>query len=116
MDQNLPSLFYRRAVREQAKPAFRFKSFGKYRDVSWGDFLTKVYLLCKALETLGLLKGFRAGILSENRPEWNYADLAVLSLGGATVPLYPTSSPKDISYVLNHAQVSILFVSTREQL
>ncbi len=69
-----------------------------------------------ALEALGVQKGDRIGIISENRPEWTVADLAILSLGAIVVPVYPSSSPADLSYFVENADVKVFFVSSLEQL
>ncbi len=64
---------------------------------------------------LGLKQKDRVGILSENRPEWNMTDWACAHFGLTTVPIYQTSIPKQIEFILNHAEVKILIVSSKEQ-
>ena len=50
-------------------------------------------------------------ILSENRPEWCVADLAILMAGGVTVPAYTTSTTDDLAYLLGHADVAAVICS-----
>ncbi len=62
----------------------------------------------------GLNKGDKIGIIANNRPEWNFADMGALQTGILNVPVYPTISEKDLKYILNHAEVKMVFVSTAE--
>lgn len=114
--QNLVQMFCRRAALAPEKPALWFKSAGSFHSICWSEFHAEVKRYSAALYALGVKRGDRVGILSENRPEWAFADLGILSLGAASVPIYPTSSSKEISYILTHAEVEVLFVSTSEQL
>lgn len=113
---NLVDLFLWRASVSGAKPALCFKKNNKYNPITWKEFSDSVRHVALGLYTLGVRHGDRVGILSENRPEWAYADLGILSLGAASVPIYPTSSVKECHYILEHAETKILFVSTHEQL
>lgn len=70
--------------------------------------------LSKALIAKGIKKGDRIGLMSGNRPEWNFVDFACNQLGVAIVPLYPTLSAQDLSYIVNDAEVKILFVSNKD--
>lgn len=72
--------------------------------------------LALALQEMGVQQNDRVGILSENCPEWTFADLAVLSLGAVTVPIYPTLGTDDIEFIVRDAGLKVLFVSTWEQL
>ena len=65
---------------------------------------------------LGLGKGDMVGIISENRPEWNFVDLGAIQLGCVLVPLYPSASSNDFEYVLNHSEAKVVFVSKKEYL
>jgi len=54
--------------------------------------------------------------MSANRAEWHMADMGTLFNGSVTVPIYPTSSPSQIAYVLGHAEATVCFVDTHAQL
>ncbi|MBI4115195.1 MAG: long-chain fatty acid--CoA ligase [Candidatus Omnitrophica bacterium] len=108
-------MFIWRANCSPNKPALWFKKEGRFQFFTWKEFQDRVQGVTLALYQLGVRRGDRVGILSENRPEWAFADLGILSLGAASVPIYPTSSRKDCHYVLEHAEVSVLFVSTVDQ-
>ncbi len=64
---------------------------------------------------LGLEQKDKVGILSENRPEWSMTDWACSHFGMVSVPVYQTSIPKQIEYILNHSEAKIVIVSSKEQ-
>ncbi|MCF7833328.1 MAG: long-chain fatty acid--CoA ligase [Candidatus Marinimicrobia bacterium] len=64
---------------------------------------------------LGLKQKDRVGILSENRPEWNMTDWACAHFGITSVPIYHTCIPKQIEFILDHAEVKVVIVSSKEQ-
>lgn len=114
--QNLVYLFLD-YVRQYDRPdALYVKRQGQYRPISTREFYDHVVDLTYALWDLGLQKGDRVAILSENRPEWYYADLATLGAGGISVPIYPTLPPGQIAFILKDCQAKGIFVSTMEQL
>jgi long-chain acyl-CoA synthetase len=83
---------------------------------STDEFVDLVRNLTCGLETLGLMPEDRVAIMSESRPEWLMADLAILRSGAITVPIYPTLAPGQASYILNDAAVRLAFVSDHLQL
>lgn len=109
-------MFFARANKYGSRCALRYKSGGRYRDISWSEFEGKVKDLAFGLITLGLKPGEKVALLSENRPEWAYSDLAVLSLGCADVPLYPTDVPHQMEYIIRDSDSVIAIVSTAGQL
>lgn len=58
----------------------------------------------------GISKGDKIAIISENRPEWNFVDLALQQIGAISVPMYPTITSEDYAYIFNHAQIKLIFV------
>ncbi|MDD4879004.1 MAG: long-chain fatty acid--CoA ligase [Candidatus Omnitrophica bacterium] len=115
-EDTIPLMFFSRANKYGKKCALRSKENGKYRDISWAEAEGKVKDLAFGLVSLGLKPGEKVGLLSENRPEWAYSDLAVLSLGCADVPLYPTDVPHQMEYILRDSGCAMVIVSTREQM
>jgi long-chain acyl-CoA synthetase len=99
------------------KPAaLRFKADGRWHDISYGELLRRVSRLGLALQRLGVRRGDRVAILSENRPEWAIADFACLCIGVADVPIYPTLPAGQISYILRDSGAVAIFVSSAPQL
>ena len=109
-------MFFSRANKYGGKCALKSKYGGKYRDINWLEFEGKVKDLAFGLIRLGLKAGEKVGLLSENRPEWAYSDLAVLSIGCADVPLYPTDVPNQMEYILSDSGSVMVIVSNAEQL
>lgn len=58
----------------------------------------------------------KIAIISNNRPEWVFTDLAVQQLGAILVPVYPTTNPLELEFILNDAAVKYIFVSNEEML
>ncbi len=86
------------------------------RNGKWEKFSTKFYaektnFLSCALLDLGLKKGDKIAIISNNRPEWNIVEMATSQIGVVSVPIYPTISDDDYFYILKHSEIKILFVS-----
>src|SRR5687767_8451497 len=78
--------------------------FDRVRDVSLG------------LDALGVGRGDRVVIMSESRPEWLIADMAILARGAVTVPVYSTLTAAQAKYIVEDAAARVAFVSTRDQL
>ncbi|HYY45346.1 MAG TPA: long-chain fatty acid--CoA ligase, partial [Actinomycetota bacterium] len=108
--------FQERVASHPDKVALRYKSGGSWRDITWGDYDRLVSQAGRGLMPLGLRGGDKMAILSRNRPEWHIADLACLSLGATTVPIYATSSADQVEYVLSHSDSKIAVVEDQEQL
>jgi long-chain acyl-CoA synthetase len=109
-------MFFARVNKYGSKCALKYKYEGRYRGISWLEFEGKVKDLAFGLISLGLKPGEKVALLSENRPEWAYSDLAVLSLGCADVPLYTTDVPHQMEYILRDSDSVMAIVSTAEQL
>jgi len=65
---------------------------------------------------LGVKKGDNIATISNNRPEWNFIDMGILQIGAVHVPIYPTISREDYKYILDHAEVKIVFIAGIELL
>ncbi|TJZ52470.1 long-chain fatty acid--CoA ligase [Sphingobacterium olei] len=91
----------------------------KRHENGWREYEIKEILqivddLSKGLLAKGLKKGDRIALMSGNRPEWNFIDFACNQLGIALVPLYPTLSSQDLSYIVKDADVKYVFVSNKD--
>ncbi|MET1055304.1 MAG: long-chain fatty acid--CoA ligase [Pedobacter sp.] len=84
---------------------------GVWKKYSTRDFCDTADQLSRGLVKLGAVKGSRIAVMSHNRPEWNITDFAITQIGAYQVPLYPTLPEHDIKFILENAEVSILFVS-----
>ncbi len=84
---------------------------GEWRKYSTQEFCTLTNHLSIGLTTLGIGKGDRVAIMSNNRPEWNICDYAIMQLGAYQIPLYPTLAVHDIGFIMTDAKISVVFVS-----
>jgi long-chain acyl-CoA synthetase len=99
------------------KPAaLKVKLGGRWQDITHAELLTRVTRFALALRRLGVRRGDRVAILSENRPEWAIADYACLCLGVTDVPIYPTLPANQIRYILADSGAVAICCSTQAQL
>ena len=105
----------RTAHRFPTRPALRFRDHNGWRSMSYTQLDHRVRCAARALVDWGVQAGDRVGIFAPNGPEWTIADLAVLSVGAVTVPLYATITGKQAEYVVNDAGISLLFVGDQRQ-
>lgn len=79
--------------------------------ISATEFVRRVRHIALGLAELGIRAGDRVGLISENRPEWSIVDLAILSAGAVTVPIYTTQSVDQIRYILEDSGARALMIS-----
>ena len=112
--QNIVSMFFEKSKEMKTKPYLWKKNNNIFESLSWEDVELSVKSIARSLIDLGILKGDRVVILSENRPEWQIADLAIMSIGAITVPVYTTSTTADYSHVINHSGARCMIISSHE--
>jgi long-chain acyl-CoA synthetase len=78
------------------------------------DYIEQVNKVSYAFMAKGVKLGDKVGIISANRPEWNFFDFGIMQIGGVSVPIYPTISDSDYLHILNHAEIEYVFVDTRD--
>ena len=103
------------ADRFSDRPALEFRSKDKHHRYTYREFLLAVHSLAAGLYSLGLRKGDRLAILSENRPEWAISDFAAQSLGVITVPFYTTLPSAQIEYILQDSGAKAIIISDNNQ-
>ncbi|MCJ7681888.1 MAG: AMP-binding protein, partial [Candidatus Aminicenantes bacterium] len=92
----------------------RAKKDGVYTSMSVENFRRNIQDLAFGLMELGFSKGDRLVIVSPSRPEWLLADFAALSLGGVSVPIYPTISAQQIRYIIQDCGGRIVVCADRD--
>lgn len=118
--QSIPEAFFRCALEEPGKIVYqqlRAGSDGRkiWNSVQYGTSLGRVLKLREYLRSVGVKKDSKVAIISQSRPEWMEADLAILSLGGIVVSVYQTLPADDIGYILADAGVEIVVAENHEQ-
>jgi long-chain acyl-CoA synthetase len=111
----LCDLFYRSVDGYRKPEHLKYKQAGAWRSVSSAEFRRAVEELSLGLRALGLEGGDRVALLSENRPQWAYADMATLCAGAVDVPIYPTLTSPQVLYILQDSEAKLGLVSTPAQ-
>lgn len=93
---------------------FVTKQQGVWNSVSTAEFVNLVNQLSKGLYALGVTKGERIALVSQNRMEWDAADIAIQQIGAIVVPVYPNISENDYTYIFNDAGIRYAFVGDAE--
>jgi long-chain acyl-CoA synthetase len=102
--------------KNMTRPVMMRKVDGEYRGITYSEFKDETDNLACGLYTLGIKKGDKVAIISENRPEWVYSDMAVLALGAIDVPMYPSLTASSIEFILNNSESKCVIVSNKLQL
>src|SRR6266480_615897 len=111
----LNQLFFDAVSRYDRPDALQVKTGGVYKPISHAVVADRVRHLARGLSSLGVRRGDRVAILSENRPEWAIADFACLTAGLTDVPIYPTLPADQIAYILKDSGAVAIFVSNKAQ-
>lgn len=85
----------------------------QWKKYSSTDFVNYSNLVSYGLLALGLNEGDKVAIISNNRPEWCFADYGCQQAGLVTVPIFPTASNHDLKFILNHAEVKAIFIDDK---
>lgn len=109
---NLTDLIRRNAAQHPDLPVIGRKRNGRWEDLTAAAFLDEVRQAAKGLIAAGVEPGDRVGLMSRTRYEWTLLDFAIWSAGGVTVPVYETSSPEQISWILGDSGAVACLVET----
>ncbi|HRR61994.1 MAG TPA: AMP-binding protein, partial [Spirochaetota bacterium] len=115
-EKTINQVFRNRVQKYGSRIALEKKLNGKWESVSWEDYYKRAAYVGLALNDMGLQKGDRVSLLSENRLEWLYADMGVLGAGGCIVPIYPTLIDDEVEYIVSHSDSKFLIVENNAQL
>ncbi|HEX8687535.1 MAG TPA: AMP-binding protein, partial [Pyrinomonadaceae bacterium] len=94
--------------------ALSLKKAGHWLHIPGDAIIRRVRAVALGLSALGVRRGDRVALLSENRPDWSVVDLAILSLGAVNVPIYTTQAPEQVRFILEDSGARVLFVSGRK--
>lgn len=116
--KNVADLFFKKAERNEKKVLMRFKTHPNrpLEQSTWKEVRVKVEEIAAGLDELDIGKGSKVGLLSGTCHHWLPCDMAILSLGACTVPMYHNSTRDTIEYIVNHAEIEIVFVHNKIQL
>ncbi|EFL26804.1 putative long-chain-fatty-acid--CoA ligase [Streptomyces himastatinicus ATCC 53653] len=111
-DGNLTDLIQRNATQHPDVAVVGRKVDGRWEDVTAADFLAEVRAAAKGLIAAGVSAGDRVGLMSRTRYEWTLLDFAIWSAGAITVPVYETSSPEQVQWILSDSGAVAVLVET----
>ena len=114
--ESLPRLFRKRCAELGDKLAMREKEFGIWNRFSWADYYARAQELGAGLMHLGVAPGDVVSIIAENRKEWLFFDMAIMSIGGVTNGVYTTDAPSQLQHICVDSNTKILVVEDEEQL
>ncbi len=115
MDDTIPGRFARQAETLGNRTLFLVKQGGVYQPMSWQRAFDDVVALSAFLLHCRVNAGDRVLILSENRPEWAIADIAIQSIGAWTVPIYPSLTESDLRVICRDCEPAVGIVSNADQ-
>ena len=112
---SVPAMLRNNAATFKGKLALKYRKQGKYVTLSYTEYYERALMAARGLKKLNVQPGDKVAILSENRAGWVIADMGILAVGGVVVPIYPTNTPEQVEYVLNHSGARVVFVSNKYQ-
>src|SRR5215207_9994188 len=110
---SVPGLILAAVLRYNKTDALNYRADGKWHNIPAATFVERVKNVTLGLAALGIRPGDRIALLSENRPEWSIADLAILSLGAINVPIYTTQAVDQVEYILSDSGTRAMIISNR---
>ncbi len=106
MARALPKLY-------KDRPFIKYRNEGKWVPISGEEALNRIYSIAASLDSLGIKKGDKVGLISDTRYEWTLVDFAMMILGIVSVPIYPSITGEEQVELLNHSESVFLFIADK---
>lgn len=113
--QTLPQALRVLASIQPDRVAMRMKDYGIWHDITWKEYAENVRQVAMGLHSLGVKRGDHVSIIGENKPEWLFSALGVMSLGGTFVGVYTTNPAAECEYVVGHSESVVYICEDEEQ-
>lgn len=113
--QHLTRMILDRVQKYGQRPALFFKANGQWEHLTWQEMGEQIKSVSRALLQFGLKEQERVGIYSLNKPQWTISDYGIMGVRGITTTIYATNSVRETEYIVNDAQIRLLFVGGQEQ-
>ena len=113
---SIAQLLATRVTETPDREAYRYPVGEEWRSMTWKQAHERVRAIAAGLLSLGLKREERVGILSNTRVEWLLCDLGILSAGGATTTVYPSSTAEECAYILADSETRFAFIEDASQL
>ena len=111
----LPRYLLRNATQFPGRPAIREKDRGIWQTFTWREYHDHVRDIALGLASLGFHRGDKLSVIGDNRPRLYWSQVAAICVGGVSVPVYQDSIARELAYVLNHAEVTVVVAEDQEQ-
>lgn len=113
--RSVPDMLRSNAEKFSSRLALKYRKQGVFVTLTYSAYYERALMVARGLLKMQVKPGDRIAILSENRAGWVIADMGILCAGAVTVPIYPTNTPEQIEYMVNHSGAKIVFVSGKFQ-
>lgn len=114
LPQTIPHYCFESFRRHNKRDALAFKIDDVWNYLNGNEVIDRVKRIALGLAAMGVKQGDRVAIISENRPEWSFVDLAILSLRAVNVPIYTTQAVEQIRFILENSGAKLLFISGKK--
>ncbi len=116
MNYTLPQILFQQAKRfGSQKIAIREKMYGIWLSYTWEDYLRYTKQVALGLKHMGLQRGEKIGIITDNHPEWLFTEMGAQAIGAITVNLFTSSIAKELAIMLNRIQAVFVVAQDQEQ-
>jgi long-chain acyl-CoA synthetase len=116
-NKTIPELFVFLTEEYKVDKKFLFRKVnGVFEGISYKEFKVETENFALGLAAMGIKRGDKVAIMAENRPEWVYSDMAILSLGAVDVPLYPSLTAESVQFIINNSESKGIIISNKFQL
>jgi len=112
----LPKALIDMASKQPDRVAMRMKDLGIWHDITWAQYLENARYVALGLDSIGVARGDHVAIIGENKPEWLYSALGIMSIGATFVGIYTTNPAKECEYVVGHSDSVVYICEDEEQL
>ena len=112
--QCAPRAVFDRLATHRDRPRFQVRTGGTWQPVTWGQFAEQIRGVARWLVERELAPGARIAIYAQNSVAWASAALGAQTAGAVFVPIYPASTPEQVAYILQHAEIELVFVAGKE--
>jgi long-chain acyl-CoA synthetase len=116
MEKTINEVFRNRVKKSKDRIAVEKKKNGKWEQITWNEYYDNSRALGLALTRIGVKKGDRVSLLSDNRLEWLYSDMGTLGIGAVLVPIYTTLTAEEVEYIVENSESKVLIVENHDQL
>jgi len=110
MEKTINHVFRNRTLTYKDRLAVEKKRNGRWERATWSQYYDRSRAVGLGLTALGVAKGDRVALLSENRLEWLYTDMGTLGIGACLVPIYTTLTAEEVAYIVGNAEARVLVV------